>query len=137
MVNSVDNVNSPGLLLRTLRATRACWCSVNSMKATPREWFFATIFPFFTSFKHFICMLNIIYNRKLQFFFFGQNKGKLYKTKIKPPLISNKRNYNLTCRITGFCSLAREVTASIQSFLSCFSVMDFGKLYITNLVFET
>lgn len=42
-----------------------------------------------------------------------------------------------TCWITGFCLEAREITASLQSFLSSFSVTDFGKLYIMSLVLET
>jgi len=48
---------SPGLLLRTLRATRACWCSENSTKATPLEYRSWDTFPFLSFFKNFICRL--------------------------------------------------------------------------------
>lgn len=44
---------SPGLLLSTLSATRACSCSLKSTNATPRECFLADACPLLSSFNSF------------------------------------------------------------------------------------
>lgn len=49
----------PGLLFRTLRATRACSCSWKSTKATPRECFCAVLLLFFSFFRIFTCSRQV------------------------------------------------------------------------------